>query len=49
MSLFEMSPRRFMCNNFTFGGINTSLILERWTVEIILWSFLYEFCFIWEV
>jgi 3-oxoacyl-[acyl-carrier-protein] synthase II len=26
----EMSPKYIMCNNFAFGGINTSLIFKRW-------------------
>jgi 3-oxoacyl-[acyl-carrier-protein] synthase II len=26
----DFSPRIIMCNNFAFGGINTSLILKRW-------------------
>lgn len=26
----EINPRYIMCNNFAFGGINTSLIFKRW-------------------
>ena len=26
----DMKPRHIMCNNFAFGGINTSLILKAW-------------------
>jgi 3-oxoacyl-[acyl-carrier-protein] synthase II len=29
----EMNPELIMCNNFAFGGINTSLILKKWSGE----------------
>lgn len=28
-----MNPEHIMCNNFAFGGINTSLILKKWRGE----------------